>query len=363
MKKVTTQKDIAEALHIGQMTVYRALHDKGSISPKLQKRILDYADRVGYQTNLAAQALVQGVIKRIVLFSTDSPDFFWDHIGKGIQLASKQIRPFNYFVDYIRLPQKDTEKYLETLHTVISEGVDIVGIVNNETYDMKAIFSMLEKNKVPYVLFNIDAEHSKRLCYIGPDYVGSGCLAGEFLGKTVKKHADLLVISDDIAKSKQASRINGQRLDGFLQTIHRKYPLIHSEVLTLDTKQTKSSLMIEIFQKLNTEYDGIYLIPPLNQLLMDVLNKKGAPFPNVVLHDTFPGYETYFAKNMISAIIFQNPIQQGFYVVKVLEQILKSGCKPHKDIQLIQELILSENCQLYKNQLAFAEIEFETENT
>ncbi|ADK79203.1 substrate-binding domain-containing protein [Sediminispirochaeta smaragdinae] len=356
MKKIVTQKDIAQALHIGQMTVYRALHNKGNISPELRERILAYADEVGYQANRAAQTLVQKKVTRIVLFSTDTPRFFWDSVESGIGLAKEQVKHFNYSVEYYRIANKNSVEYLSALTAVIAEGVDAVGLVNNEEYDMTAIFRVLDDAQVPYILFNIDAKESHRLCYIGPDYIGGGRLAAEFLGKCVAGTSKILVITDDHTKQNISAEVNHLRIDGFMSVMKERYPSIINTIQGVDLEQGATDVGLELKTIINESevcFDAIYLVPPINQLLMEVLAESKRPLPKVLLHDTFPGYKEFFARDMITAIIFQNPIQQGFYAVKVLEEMVETGFIPRDDIHLVQEVMLAENSDLDKNHLSF----------
>ena len=54
-------------------------------------------------------------------------------------------------------------------------------------------------------------------------------------------------------------------------------------------------------------------------------------------------------------MIYQNPILQGYYTVKILEELLESGMSPGMDhIALVHSLIMNENKRLHENNYLFA---------
>ena len=54
MQKRPTMYGIAEKLGISSGSVYRALNNKGRISPQTRQRVLDAAKEMGYETNRVA---------------------------------------------------------------------------------------------------------------------------------------------------------------------------------------------------------------------------------------------------------------------------------------------------------------------
>jgi LacI family transcriptional regulator len=54
-------------------------------------------------------------------------------------------------------------------------------------------------------------------------------------------------------------------------------------------------------------------------------------------------------------VIYQNPILQGYFAVKILENMLESGHPPdRRQIIIEHSLLLNENKNLYKNHYLFA---------
>ncbi len=104
-----TQKEIAKNLGISYMTVSRALKSNGYVSDALKQRVLEYAKEMGYEPHRASQVLVRNSTRKLALFSSTLPRYFWDEINKGVQVAAQQLKAFDYEVHYHRVPELDTK--------------------------------------------------------------------------------------------------------------------------------------------------------------------------------------------------------------------------------------------------------------
>ena len=356
-----TQKDIARALGVSLITVSRALNENGYVSQELKERILAFAQDNNYVPHKASQVLVRNKLNRIVLFSSSLPAYFWDDIGKGIDAASGQIRPFNYDVRYYTVPEADSESYVRILRQEIEHGANGFAFVNQRIYDMKQIFDIAERAGIPYVTFNVDAPESKRICYVGSDYEAGGRLAAEFIGKTIqfRKRAHVLVITTDQREDRysDAPNINEQRLYGFRAVMHASYPHVTCEVESITTRLNPGFSDTQIFDLLRDRQGkvaAVYLTAALNATFLEALEQLDYRAATTVLHDIDSSALHHLETRLLTAVIYQNPILQGYYTVKMLEHILESK-GPHvlPGVEIISNLILSENRNLYRNHALF----------
>lgn len=360
-----TQKDIARALNVSLITVHRALNNCGYVSKSLKEKILNHAKKVNYVPHKASQVLVRNKTRKIAIFSSDEPNYFWNDVRTGIDIASQQILPFDYQVQYHMIPGNDSDFYLEKLREAINDGVEATAIVNQWVYDMKDIIHYIDRQKIPYITLNIDAPESKRMCFIGPDYPAGGRLAAEFIGKSLmsKKRAHVLVINKkaEATADSNAPDINRQRLEGFLSVMQKEFDNIQCEIGFI-MQGIHSDLIESEIEEIITSTEGdinaIYLIPTFNKQFVKVIDKLGFGREMIiVIHDLDLYTNHYFEKNWITAVIYQNPILQGYYAVKILENILESGRSPDKDhISIVHSLILNENKDLYRNHYLFTKM-------
>ncbi len=358
-----TQKDIAKNLGISLITVSRALNETGYVSKELREKILEYARENNYTPHKASQALVRNTVRRIALFSSSLPEYFWNDIKVGIDLAVEQIEMLNYQTTYVRLPEGDTALFLEKLDALIEEGLDGAGFVYQHQYHMELVIARLEKAGIPYVTFNVDAPNSRRISYIGSNYEAGGRLAAEFIGKTLtfKQNPSVLVINlrEEWITYSDAPVINTERLRGFSSTMKETYPHISYEIALITTHyqpELKDSQIEDLLRSREGKFDAVYLIPAFNDLFLEAIEKLHYQDTITVLHDIDPSAIHHLETHILSAAIYQNPILQGYYTVRTLEKIIDSPAgTEYRNIEIVHDLIMSENRHLVKNLYAFTQ--------
>ncbi|MCL2129789.1 MAG: LacI family transcriptional regulator, partial [Treponema sp.] len=235
-----TQKMIARDLGISFMTVSRVFNNSGYVSQELRKQILDYAKKKGYEPHRASQVLVRNTIRNIAVFSSTMPEYFWDDIKKGVMQAAEDIKFFNYSVHYYHVPDFDTKKYCTLLAGEIKNGLNAAAFVCQDIFDMNRIIGMVEKANIPYLLYNVDAAGTGRLCYIGANYRSGGRLAANFIGKALSlKNAGRTLVLSFIRKEQRFPAmldINSERLEGFLSVMGERFPGISCSVEFVNAK-------------------------------------------------------------------------------------------------------------------------------
>jgi len=360
-----TQKEIARRMGISLITVSRALNNTGYVSQDLKDRILEFARENSYVPHKASQTLVRNRLRRIAVFSSSLPHYFWDDIRKGIDIAANQLQHFNYQINYHNLPEEDSVTYIRLLKEEMEKGLDAAALVNQRKYDMKTVMGLLEAEGIPYVTFNVDAEDSRRLCHIGSDYSAGGRLAANFIGSSLrfKENAAVLVLQleePDRHYSENMPDINRERQKGFLEVMERDYPEVRiiTENFTTPFRPGVRDVQIEKILKIREgTVDAVYLIPAFNEVFLESLEKLDYRKTVTVLHDIDSTAIHHLETHLLSGVIYQNPILQGYYTIRTLEHILDSGSlEPRSNIEIINSLVLSENRFLFMNNYDIAQI-------
>lgn len=352
-----TQKDISRELGISLITVSRALNNTGYVSRELKRRILDYAAEKNYVPHRASQVLVRNKTHRVAMFSSSLPSYFWGDIRKGVDVAAGQIEPFNYDVEYFCIGESDYSSYLTAVRAEIEKGVEAFAFVNQRLYDMAELFDMVERSGIPYITFNVDAPQSRRLCYVGTDYQAGGRLAAEFLGKALSfcESPRVLVISSVEPENRfsDAPDINGERLKGFLSVIRESFPAIRSEVVHITTKLQAGhvdSQIVDVLREHRGRVEAVYMIPAFNVTFLNALQELRYERTLTVLHDLDSSSSHHLETHLLSAVVYQNPILQGYYTVKTLEHIVEfENREALEGTEIVSNLIFAENHDLYRN--------------
>ncbi len=364
-----TQQDIADHLEISLITVHRALHNTGYVSTELKERILAYAKEVKYVPHKASQVLVRNKTRKIAVFTSSRPRYFWNDIKTGVMVGAEQVQPFNYQVHYHAVPERDSRAYLDLLERELDEGLEAVALVNQWIYDMDAIFARIDRAGIPYVTLNVDAPGSRRRCFIGPDYAAGGRLAAEFIGKALQfKDGPRALVINALAQKKAESAapdINKLRFDGFSEVMRQDFPRIEcvADFSTTGVAPSKIEDQIErMLKEKKGEFNAIYLVPAYNAQFDRIIERIGFDRAVIVLHDLDTSSYRYLEKSLISAVIYQNPILQGYYTVKTLENILEAergaadAGSAVGTINIVHSLVFKQNRDLYKNHYLFAKM-------
>ena len=353
-----TQKMIARDLDISFMTVSRVFNNSGYVSKELRKRILDYAEKKGYEPHRASQVLVRNTIRTVAVFSSAAPDYFWNDIKRGVHQAASHIKFFNYEVHYHRLPDFDTKKYCALLSREIKNGLEAVAFVYQDIYDMERIINLAEKAKIPYLLFNVDAPGSGRLCYIGSDYRSGGRLAANFIGKALeqKKAGRALVVSfirDDSQRTFPCTtpvNINKERLEGFLSVMKERFSGISCSIEYVNAKSDIERQIMRIMKVYREKTDAVYFIPAYNDIYHRALELYNYRKLITLQHDIDNSAISCLERDLLTAVIFQDPVLQGYTVVRTLEHILESkNPGPYRNIEIAHNLVFRDNINFLQN--------------
>jgi LacI family transcriptional regulator len=190
MKKKITIKDIAKEFGVDPSTVSKGLRKQSDISVAMQKKIIRFADKVGYRPNLLAKSLINkrsnilGVIipdLRISFFSEATRGIYEEATKNGYETillvhdenAENEIRKLEFLsginVDGILLNAVDETTNLNLYKKLHSEGIRII------CWDRKlknSNFSSVTINdkKASFELTNKMIENGRRkIMFIGPN--------------------------------------------------------------------------------------------------------------------------------------------------------------------------------------------------
>lgn len=148
--KRITIKDIARALDIHHTTVSRALRNQGPIKAETRKRVLDYADKHGYQVNLSARSL-RGDVRHVfaIIIPGINHQFFSNIVSYFTDLAYQK----GYIVSVFQ-SNESLEQEKEIINTVIQNNVaGVLASITLETFESDH-FAMLKEFKIPLVFFD-----------------------------------------------------------------------------------------------------------------------------------------------------------------------------------------------------------------
>ena len=164
---MTTQEDIARALGISLMTVYRYLSGSGKVSAKTSARIDEYIREHNYRPNLMARALKT---RRSNLIGLLMPSFSYSYYPEIIEsIRSTLGDKYNLLLCLSGESAESELKELEMLLTIPVDGILMSPVRGDRSVEH---CRYLDKHNVPYVLFDRYFPEDKLAC----SYVTTDCV-------------------------------------------------------------------------------------------------------------------------------------------------------------------------------------------
>jgi LacI family transcriptional regulator len=115
-------KDIALLAGVSIGTVDRVLHDRGEVSEKTRKKIMDLLRETHYSPNMMARALKSSKSFHLVslLPEPDEANSYWENHPVGCQRLSQELEPFPITVTEITFSMQSEEDFQKKAEMVLS---------------------------------------------------------------------------------------------------------------------------------------------------------------------------------------------------------------------------------------------------
>jgi len=140
-----TIKDIAKELGVSYSSISRALNGKEGVSKATRDRILEAAERMGYQPNDLARGLVNKISKTVGVIIPDINNPFFGEIVAGITDASNE-NEYNLFLCISGWNPKIEKEYFNALLKKRVDGIILKSAGKNEDYeDVKSPLMIIER--------------------------------------------------------------------------------------------------------------------------------------------------------------------------------------------------------------------------
>ncbi len=140
-----TIKDVARELGVSYSSISRALNGKEGVSKATRDKILEAAERMGYQPNDLARGLVNKISKTVGVIIPDINNPFFGEIVAGITDASSE-NEYNIFLCVSGWNPETEKEYFNTLLKKRVDGIILKSAGKNEDYDnIKSPLMIIER--------------------------------------------------------------------------------------------------------------------------------------------------------------------------------------------------------------------------
>ena len=342
---MVTTKDIAEKLRLSQATVSRALNNKGRVNKETKQRILNAAKEMGYIPSLAARTLVtqQKIKMAVILFS--HPEYFWQKVRKGVEEAGLEVSLLGIEVDVFVTPIDQPQKQIELMEQLAQQQYRAICIAPSDPSVMIDVIDSLVDQGIYVVVLDADVSMSRRLCYMGCNYIQAGRLAGELMAKMLHYSGTVAMLAfDDGIQPIQ------QRITGFRSVID-DYPDVHLygpfkfKRNGQDAYQKTCDLISEM------KLDGLYVSYGILEEVAEALIQTGKAGEICVIgYDLSEKIADFIQRDVITATITHEPILQGYHAVKTMYHYILDSAGVYSKSSIMYtklEAVFKENLQYY----------------
>lgn len=335
-----TIKQISELCGVSRGTVDRVLNHRGKVKPETERKIRRMAEQLGYTPNMAGKALAarkRELVVGVALVSEGNA--FFDEVLCGIQKAEAELKDYGVRVLVRTTKGYDVGRQLALLEELAEEANAVILNPINDAQIARRIDSLVEEG-ICVITVNTDIEGTRRLCYVGSDYISSGETACGMMGLLTGGRAEIGVVTGSV-------KVLGhnQRITGFRNIMKKKYPQFH--VADFAESNDDDEQAYEAAKGMLTEHpeiDALYLVAAGVAGVCRAAEELGRSEKLcIICFDSTPQIMAAIQHGEIRATICQQPFVQGYESVKAAYHFLVGGVKPREQFIVKNEIKIAEN--------------------
>lgn len=308
-----TVKSLALAAGVSRGTVDRVLHNRGSVKPDVAKRVRALAKELGYVPNRAGLALAahKTPIKIGVLMPSVG-NAFYQIIIDGISDAQKEFADLGLNVVIKEIDGFNEDDHLAGIDALIKQGCKGLCLATVNTPKLRDRINQLHDNNVAIVLFNTDVEDTRRLCYVGSDYITAGATCAGMVALSCHEQQYVLVVTGSRNMLGHNMRIKG--FEDELKNQKVPYQII-SIVECFDSDIRAQQVTSEALKKYPF-INCVYITGGAVQGVGSALIAHNDPKIFAMGFDELYATKQLVSEGIIKFVICQQPRRQGYHAVK-----------------------------------------------
>lgn len=337
MKTKTTAVDVARAAGVSTATVDRVLNGRGGVNAEKQRRVVEYARKLGLDRNLDDRP---SRILRIGVLMQEPANPFYETLQRTFHRANElnfgqriQITQWYYNLKNLAEAAKLLEK--------VSKSVDGLIVVLPDHELTNAVLRRVTE-RTPVITMASDLAYSGRLAYVGVDNRMAGRTAADLMGRLLGREGGDVVIVTGL----QSFTDQGQREIGFRATLAQRHPLCRViSVLEAKDQADLAGTMVANTLHAFPDVRGIYNLAAGDQEIVNAV-RHGKTTDRVVLitHELTPDRRRLLKDGMIDAVIDQNPEHEAMTAVRALATHFGRTTRESESIRTEIRIFMRENC-------------------
>lgn len=311
-----TIRQIAAVAGVSRGTVDRVLHDRPGVKPEIARHVRQIAKELGYEPNRAGKILAarkQPI--RVGCFLPSVGNAFFADVIAGFRAAQADYADFGLSLLLEEARGYDPQVHLEAIRRLAEEGCSALCVSTVDTPEIRACVDELAEAGIPVVAVNTDLTNTKRLCYVGCDYLQAGRTAAGLLALMTHERLNLLIVTGSMHM-----KGHNQRMQGFSIALREKnVPYRVMDVCeSLDNDEHAYRVTMEAL-RLHPETNCIYIVAAgVSGVCRAVVEMGRRKELRVLSHDEIDATRRFIMDGVIDFTIGQEPWKQGYCSVQTL---------------------------------------------
>jgi LacI family transcriptional regulator len=340
-------KDIADVLKVSIGTVDRALHGRPGVSARTKERVVETARRLGYQPNLAAQALKLNRRLSVAAVLPRQISQFFDPLRAGIRSAAAATTGMQVGVTFYEYPHIGTGE-LEAVETALKGAHDGIILAPGDSRRFAPLIRRIARAGIATMCVSSDAPNTERIGSVAVHSFVSGAIAAELLAHKLPRRSSVAIFSGQLSILDHA-----EKLRGFAATLALLAP--HLSLLPAqeshDRPRDAHRQALNLMQR-KERPDGLYISTANSLPVLDALGKlKLLGKIPIIATDLFEELVPFLERGEILATIYQRPFTQGKQAFESLLAHLIVKDRPTTEIRLAPHVIFRSNLPLFSRQI------------
>jgi len=329
-------------------TVDRVLHNRGEVSEKTKKRILEIISELDYKPNIFASNLAS---KKSAVFATllpkpPSKEGYWNKPLIGIRKRMAELKQFGIQINSFTFSQADRTEFSKEAEKIIElkpDGVVLAPFFKKESLDF---IEKLKKHNIPFVFIDSEIKNAGQISYIGQDSYQSGLVSGKLL-EMMLPEGNILVINFAKEMDNQNHLVEREKgfYDWFKNKSKNKHQLTTTEVSNTDNDFWMGKVK-DIIEK--NKIKGIFVTNSKVFLAGRLIEKFTLNNIKVIGHDMVKWNIDYLKKDIVHFLICQRPEEQGYNAINKLFRFIVEKNNISKQNYTSIDILTKENISYYK---------------
>lgn len=311
-----TIRQIAAVAGVSRGTVDRVLHNRPGVKPEIAEHVRRIAADLGFEPNRAGKILAAKKRPiRIGCFLPGEGNAFFEDVVKGFRKAEQEFSDFGVSVEVRSVGGYDVAAHAGAIEDLVKEGCAALCVCAADVPEVRAAVNRVVDAGVPVVAVNTDLTDTKRLCYVGCDYLEGGRTAAGLLCLMAVDRLNLLIVTGSLKM-----RGHNERIRGFSRTLRERgvpYRLVEVfESLDNDEhayRMTREALLAH--QDINCVYVTAAGVAGVCRAVSQ-LREPGTL--HVLTYDVIDSTKQWVRDGVIDFTIGQEPEEQGYRAIALL---------------------------------------------